>query len=130
MNESDMKTRDYEIKVIPKKDADGDTYWTASFPAVDGCIGGGKTPKEAIDEAYENLEVFLEYLESVNSQKPVEYEENSYSGRIALRIPKSKHKKLAEKSADEGVSINMLLNCAVEYYLGLNASSEHNTAVK
>nr|MBQ4318645.1 toxin-antitoxin system HicB family antitoxin [Clostridia bacterium] len=45
----------------------------------------------------------------------------AYSGRIALRIPKSTHKKLAEKSASEGVSLNMLLNCAVERYI----SSEH-----
>ncbi len=113
----------YEIRVIPKIDASGETYWTAYFPAVDGCVGGGSTEEEAIVEAKENLEIYLEYLESENLDIPDEYEDISYSGKIALRVSKSTHKKLAEKSVDEGISINMLINSAVEHYLGM---SEYN----
>ncbi len=109
----------YEIRVIPKSDIDGVTYWTAYFPAVEGCVGGGSTAEEAIKEAEENLEIFLEYLKSENIDTPIEYEETSYSGKIALRVPKSTHKKLAERSEDEGVSINMILNNAIEHYLGM-----------
>ena len=47
----------YEIRVFPLKAADGSIYWTARFPAVDGCVGGGDTPAEAIAEANENLKV-------------------------------------------------------------------------
>nr|MBQ4318646.1 type II toxin-antitoxin system HicB family antitoxin [Clostridia bacterium] len=72
--------KDYEIKIVPGKDASGNIYWTASFPAVDGCIGGGDTPESAVKEAYENLEVYLEYLESIKAQAPSAYEENQYSG--------------------------------------------------
>ena len=113
----------YEIRVIPKVDASGATYWTASFPAIDGCVGGGSTAEEAIREAEENLEIYLEYLESENIDIPTAYEETQYSGKIALRVSKSTHKKLAEKSVDEGVSINMIINNAVEHYLGI---SEYN----
>lgn len=113
----------YEIRVIPKVDASGTTYWTASFPAIEGCVGGGSTAEEAIKEAEENLEIYLEYLESEGIGIPNEYEDTSYSGKIALRVSKSTHKKLAEKSADEGVSVNMLINNAVEHYLGM---SEYN----
>lgn len=52
----------YEIRVIPKVDASGKTYWTAFYPAVEGCVGGGDTVEEAIKEAEENLDIFLEYL--------------------------------------------------------------------
>ena len=52
----------YEIRVIPNQDNDGETYWTAFFPAVEGCVGGGSTAEEAIKEANENLAVFLKYL--------------------------------------------------------------------
>lgn len=113
----------YEIRVIPKVDASGATYWTASFPAVDGCVGGGSTAEEAIREAEENLQIYLEYLNSENIEIPDAYEETQYSGKIALRVAKSTHKKIAERSADEGVSINMLLNNAIEHYLGM---SEYN----
>lgn len=81
----------YEIRVVPKKDISGKVYWTASFPAIDGCIGGGNSAEEAINEAEENLEVFLAYLLEQGRDIPTEYSENQYSGKIALRVPKSIH---------------------------------------
>ena len=65
----------YEIRVISNQDNDGDTYWTAFFPAIEGCVGGGSTAEEAIKEANENLEVFLEYLLSEHRELPKEYPE-------------------------------------------------------
>ena len=56
----------YEIRVIPKEDVEGKTYWTAFYPAIEGCVGGGETAEEAIREAEENLEFFLEYLKFSN----------------------------------------------------------------
>ena len=61
--------KNYEVRVYPKKAEDGSTYWTAMYPSVPGCIGGGDTPEEAIIEAQENLEVSLEYLE--DEKKPI-----------------------------------------------------------
>ena len=52
----------YEMRVIPNTDSDGKIYWTAYFPAVKGCVGGGDTIEEAVNEANENLEIFLSYL--------------------------------------------------------------------
>ena len=45
----------YEIRVIPKVDASGKTYWTAFYPAVEGCVGGGDTVEEATKEAEEKI---------------------------------------------------------------------------
>lgn len=112
------KMKNYEVRVVPKKDDHGKTYWTAFFPALDGCIGGGDTAEEAIKEAEENLEVFLDYLKSEGENIPSEYEENSFSGRIALRTSKTTHRKLAQISDEEGISINMLINNAIECYIG------------
>ncbi len=109
----------YEIRVFPLKAEDGSTYWTAQFPAVEGCIGGGDTPEEAITEAQENLEIFLEYLQEEKKKIPAEYEAPEYNGKISLRVSKSVHKKVAEIAEQEGISINMLLNNAVEHYLGM-----------
>lgn len=55
----------YEMQLISKIDSGGDIYWTAYFPALDGVVGGGKTKEEAIQEANENLEIYLEYLKGV-----------------------------------------------------------------
>ena len=60
--------KDYEIRVIPHKDDHGDTYWTASFPEIDGCVGGGDTPEEAVAEALKNLEFFSGYGEECSAE--------------------------------------------------------------
>ena len=74
----------YEIRVFPRKAEDGSTYWTAWFPAVEGCVGGGDTPQEAIGEANENLEVFLTYLKETNKKIPEEFSFSGYDMPIAL----------------------------------------------
>ena len=71
----DRTMRNYEIRLIPKKDKQGKTYWTAFFPAIEGCVGGGDSEEEAIKEAKENLEVLFDYLESEGSAIPQEFKE-------------------------------------------------------
>ena len=109
----------YEIRVIPKTDADGDIYWTAYFPDVDGCVGGGETAEEAITEAQENLEIFLKFLTDNDEDVPPEYIEPKYSGKLPFRTTKTNHRKLAELAEKEDTSINTLLNSAVDQFLGL-----------
>lgn len=108
----------YEIRIVPHKDFDGNNYWYAYYPAVEACFGGGKTPEEAISNATESLNVMLDYLSEQKRPLPQEYKEVEYSGKISLRISKSTHQKVAEIAEDEGVSINCLLNNAVECYVG------------
>lgn len=59
----------YEIRVIPKKDNSGNVYWTAFFPEIVGCIGGGNSAEEAIRDAEENLKVYLDYLFRGNEKR-------------------------------------------------------------
>lgn len=110
--------KNYEMRIIPKYDCDGKIYWTAFFPAIDGCVGGGDTVEEAVKEAEENLEIFLDYLSSEKFEIPKEYSEPACNGKIALRLPKSLHQALLYKAMDEGVSLNSLLISAVSNYLG------------
>lgn len=109
----------YELKVFPKRDENGKTYWTALFPRINGCVGGGDTPEEAIKAAEENLEIYIEFLQETGAELPEEYEETHYSGKIALRTTKRNHQRLAEISSKEGMSINFVLNMAVEQYLAI-----------
>ena len=109
----------YEIKIIPKINNEGKTYYTAMYPSIEAVVGGGDSPEEAVKEAQENLEFYLDYLKDEKRELPTEYQENSYSGKIALRVSKSNHQKLAEISNKEGISVNSLINNAIEHYLGI-----------
>lgn len=64
--------QNYEICIVPKKDCDGKTYWSATFPAIKECVGGGDTPEEAVRDAMENLEFVLEYLKDEGKALPKE----------------------------------------------------------
>lgn len=110
--------KNYEIRVIPKKDVEGNIYWTAFFPCVEECVGGGNSVEEAIAEAEENLDFYLEYLSNEKKSLPEEYQESTCNGKIALRVAKSTHEKLLNLSRDEGISLNSIICNAIEYYLG------------
>ena len=59
----------YEIRIIPKL-ADDSVYWTAYFPSIPDCVGGGDTAEEALIEAQENLKIYLEFLKDENREIP------------------------------------------------------------
>ena len=75
-------------------------------------------------EAQENLEIYLNYMEENDCSLPDPYEENQYSGKIALRVSKSVHKKLAQISEDEGISINSFINGAINHALGTEETNK------
>ncbi len=106
----------YRIIVSPIMTDDGEE-WIATYPDLKGCVGGGKTPQEAIKMAEEEKEFYLEALEAMGEKIP-EPQKNNYSGKISLRIPKYLHKKLAEQAENEGVSINSYLQTIISLYVG------------
>ncbi len=109
----------YKMEIFSDIADDGTTYWTVRFPAVPNCVGGGDTPEEAIEEAQENLAAHLEYLSGEGYPIPEsDLINQEYSGKIALRVAKSTHRKLAERAKEEGISTNTLIGNAIEFYFG------------
>lgn len=109
-----MKERlNYRFKAYQIKCED-DTYgWVVRFADVPEVVGGGDTVEEAYNEAMSNLEYYFETLKEEGKEIPAptqDPEENDYSGKLVLRLSKSNHKKLAELSEQENISINALLN--------------------
>lgn len=109
----------YKMEIYSNVAEDGVAYWTVTFPAVQGCVGGGDTPEQAIAEAQENLTAHLAYLSNAGFPIPAsDLAAQEYSGRIALRVAKSTHRKLAERAREEGISTNTLIGNAIEFYFG------------
>ena len=93
----------YKIEVM--KDIEEGGY-TLSCPELRGCI----TCADTLQQGFEMIEDakkswFLACIEDgVPIPEPSKLED--YSGQFKLRIPKSLHKKLAEHSRQEGISMN------------------------
>ena len=48
--------------------------WTAEVPALPGCVSEGETPEEALRNAKEAIEAYLEALKELKKPLPVELE--------------------------------------------------------
>ena len=93
----------YKIEVIEDKEEGG---YVLSCPELRGCI----TCADTIQEGFEMLEDakkcwFVACIED-NIPIPEPSTANDYSGQFKLRMPKSLHKTLADRSRQEGISMN------------------------
>lgn len=94
---------DYKIEIIPDNEEGG---YVLCCPELSGCV----TCAENIQEGIKMLEDakkcwFTACLEDgIEIPEPKNTEE--YSGQFKLRMPKSLHRELAERSKKEGISMN------------------------
>lgn len=110
----------YNVQISQILTQDG-VEWIAKYPSVQGSIGGGSTPEEALVVLEENTIALLQLMVEDGQEIPGFDEpdpEKSYSGNILFRTTKSNHRNLQKLADKEEVSLNHLLNNAVSYYLG------------
>ena len=104
-----MKNLEYYMKLnykieIQKDEAEGG--YVISFPDLKGCITCAESLEAGVliaeDAKREWLCAALEDGYEIPEPLPVE----QYSGQFKLRIPRTLHRELAEKSKREGISMN------------------------
>jgi antitoxin HicB len=106
----------YTRVIVPEQEG-GFSAEILEFP---GCFACGDT----IDETYSSLEeAAYSWIEAASSQgqeipSPMSHQE--YSGKIALRIPRARHRQAVLAASREGVSLNQFLLDAIAEKLGAN----------
>jgi predicted RNase H-like HicB family nuclease len=104
----------YSRVLVPESDG---TY-SADILEFPGCFAEGKTP----NEAYANLERIAEsWIEAALEQGqeiPAPIEAHNFSGRNALRIPRSIHKQAAKFAKMEDTSLNQFFLTAIAARVG------------
>ena len=112
----DYLTEPYSRTLIPA----GDGTYFAEITEFRGCFAEGQTP----DEAYTNLERVAEsWIEAALSQGqeiPAPFAVHDFSGRIALRIPRSIHKQAAKFAEMDDTSLNQFFLAAIATRVGAN----------
>lgn len=95
----------YPLSIRPLSPEDGGGY-LAEFADLPGCIGVGETVEEALQEAEDALNAWLEAAKELNKPIPRPSVASEYSGQWRMRLPKSLHAELALRAKQEGVSLN------------------------
>ena len=93
----------YRVEVVADKDEGG---FVLRCPELIGCVTAAKTIEEGFrlleDAKQEWFSACLE--DHIAIPEPMGAED--YSGQFKLRLPKSLHRLLAQRSSEEGVSMN------------------------
>ena len=106
----------YKIEVIEDKEEGG---YTLHCPELKGCITCAETITEGIEMIEDAKKCWFTACIEDNIPIPEPSNMNEYSGQFKLRMPKSLHKTLAERSRQEGISMN-------QYCLYLLSSGSRN----
>lgn len=100
---NDYMKKKYKFELIEDTDEGG---YGISFPDLPGCVSFGETIEDAIKNGEDaRREWFYAMLEE-GKKMPEPFSAEEYSGQFRLRMPKSLHKHLAERSKEEGISMN------------------------
>jgi antitoxin HicB len=99
----------YPFNTRPLSEDEG-SGWMVEFSDFAGIIGTGGTIDEAIKDAMEAKNGWIEILHSEGKEIPQPNSGSKYNGKFVLRMPKSIHKWVDVTASYEGVSINQFIN--------------------
>ncbi len=104
-----MKTLDYYMGLKYKIEIIGnssDSEYIMSIPELEDCIIHAEHLAKGIIMLEERKRQWI--INALENRLPIPEpsKEREYSGQFKLRLPKSLHKELAERSREEGVSMN------------------------
>lgn len=119
MTPADFLKKPYARILLPDVEAGGYTAKILEFP---GCVAEGATAEEAT----RNLEAAAEswLIAALDTGYPISEPlvASDYSGRIALRLPKSLHEQVVRWAESDGVSVNQFLVAAIAEKVGQSAA--------
>jgi predicted RNase H-like HicB family nuclease len=90
---------------------DEDKIFIADVPTLQGCMTHGRTREEAVRNAKEAAELWLEVAMKHGNFIPPPPKQAS--GKLVVRMPKNLHAHVTERAAREGVSINTWIVAAI-----------------
>lgn len=111
---STLLRRSYTRMVKP----DESGVFVATIREFPGCVADGDSIHEAISRLELAAESWIEAAREMGQSIPEPLQESEYSGKFALRLPRSMHKASVERAAVEGTSVNQLFLAAIATYLG------------
>jgi antitoxin HicB len=108
---------DYAFVVRPLAVEDGGGY-LIEYPDLPGCISDGDTVADAIRNGEDAKRTWIAAMREAGRTIPAPGGDAGYSGKWQMRVPRSLHRRLAERAAAEGVSLNTLATTLMAEGLG------------
>jgi len=121
LSPTEILKRPYHRVIVPEEDG----AYSAMISEFPGCLAMGDSAAEAYATLEEVAEGWLLAAIANNQPIPEPDEEPEYSGKLALRLPKSLHAKAAHFALRDGVSLNAYICTAIAHYAGMTEGFAH-----
>lgn len=95
----------YPVTIYP----DTDDGYVAEIKELLGCLTQSESLEETMTNIDEARELWLETVYENGDKIPLPTTDDTYSGKLLLRMPKTLHRNLAEAADKEGVSLNQYI---------------------
>ncbi len=92
----------YSVTLYP----DPECGYVAQIKDLPGCLTQGETLDETIANINEARELWIETAYEAADEIPLPSTDDTYSGKLLLRMPKSLHRRLAKEAEGENVSLS------------------------
>ena len=99
----DFMKKKYRFELIEDGDEGG---YGISYPDLPGCISFGETLEAAMANGEDARKEWGTAMLEEGKRIPEPFDAEEYSGQFRLRMPKSLHKHLVQRSKEEGISMN------------------------
>lgn len=107
--------------------SDEDEGYIAVVPEFPGLSAFGETKEEAISEAMDATDGFIETYKEQGKKLPEIRKIYTHSGNIKIRIPRSLHSALSLAAEHEGISLNSLIMSILSKWIGKQEYIETTT---
>lgn len=113
-NVEEYVNKPYTIEVF----RDGPGY-VARVLELPGCITQADSFDELEDMVQDAMSVWISTAIEDGETVPEPRNDDQYSGKFLLRVPRTLHRQLAEEAVREGVSLNAYVNVALARSVGV-----------
>ena len=93
-------------KIVQEMGDETGHYYYGRILELDGCQSTGDSIDDLMKSLNEAVEGYIEAKLEAGLPIPVPQQDNDFSGKFVLRLPKSLHRRLSIEASNEGVSLN------------------------
>lgn len=120
----------YSVKLTPISEEDGGG-WLAEIPVLKGCMSDGETPEEALKNIEEAKTAWISTAIKRRQTIPLPESDNNddYSGKFTLRLPKFLHKELSLAAQKDDISLNQYILSLVSLNFGKKSNESKSQKI-
>tara|TARA_Y200000002_G_scaffold370142_1_gene365241 strand:+ start:3305 stop:3652 length:348 start_codon:yes stop_codon:yes gene_type:complete len=109
----DIKFTDYPFIVRPLTEAEGGGF-LISLPDLQGCMSDGATIEEALDNAKDAFNCWVQAVTASGKEMPKPHSADKELVHFITRLPKTLNAKLRQLADKQGISLNKLVQKIIE----------------